>query len=80
MWASRLRGEARFEEAVTELWPYAVALLEPEQRADLAARAGRRLPSNELLLALERGTHADDWPSLWQEMTSVRRSLPGAVW
>jgi ring-1,2-phenylacetyl-CoA epoxidase subunit PaaC len=27
-----------------------------------------------------RGEHTDDWPALWQEMTEVRRSVPGAAW
>ena len=75
MWAARLRGEARFDEAVVALWPYALGVLEPEQRDELAARVGL-----ELVEAVERGAHAEDWPPLWDEMTSVRRSVPGAAW
>ena len=30
--------------------------------------------------AVERGTHIDEWPALWDEMTVVRRSVPGAAW
>ena len=37
-------------------------------------------PSNTVLQALERGSHADGWPELWAEMTEVRRSGPGATW
>ena len=75
MWHERLRDEARFREAVEELWPYALGLVDPELRPALAARF-------ELAEAepVERGTHADDWPALWDEMTMVRRSVPGAAW
>jgi ring-1,2-phenylacetyl-CoA epoxidase subunit PaaC len=27
-----------------------------------------------------RGDHDDSWPALWEEMTEVRRSIPGAAW
>ena len=40
MWAARLRDEPRFRDAVDELWPYALGVLEPEQRAELARRVG----------------------------------------
>jgi len=80
MWADRLRGEPRFEEAVQELWPSAVAVLEPELRPKLAERAGLPLPSSRLLLGEERGAPTDAFRSLWEEMTMVRRSVPGAAW
>jgi ring-1,2-phenylacetyl-CoA epoxidase subunit PaaC len=80
MWADRLRGEERFEAAVDELWPYALALLDSESRPALAERVGRALPSNSLSLAHERGAHTDELGELWEEMTSVRRSVPGATW
>ena len=80
MWAERLRDEPRFVEAVEELWPYAVAALEEDLRPDLAARTGLVLPSNSLLQGLERGSHVGDWTALWEEMTMVRRSVPGATW
>ena len=38
-------------------------------RAGLAARFELDLPSNNLLLDLERGSHIDEWPALWEEMT-----------
>jgi ring-1,2-phenylacetyl-CoA epoxidase subunit PaaC len=80
MWADRLRDEPRYREALAELWPYAVAMLEPDVRAALAARFELDLPSNSLLLGLERGRHVDEWPALWEEMTMVRRSVAGATW
>ncbi len=80
MWADRLAGEPRYREALDELWPAAVASLDPDLRDDLAAHFGRVLPSNNLLQGLERGNHVEDWPALWEEMTSVRRSVAGATW
>jgi crotonobetainyl-CoA:carnitine CoA-transferase CaiB-like acyl-CoA transferase len=75
MWRDRLRDEPRFNEALAELWPYALGLVEPEQRAELEARfeLGGAEP-------VERGAHAESWPELWDEMTMVRRSIPGAAW
>jgi len=80
MWAERLAAEPRYREALDELWPSAVASLDPELRDDLAAHFDRVLPSNNLLQGLERGNHVEDWPALWEEMTSVRRSVAGATW
>jgi ring-1,2-phenylacetyl-CoA epoxidase subunit PaaC len=76
LWAERLRDEERFRVALDELWPHALGVLEGDQRAELASRIGR-----EPVGAVERGSHADGWPALWDEMTSVRRSAPaGARW
>ena len=75
MWAARLRDEPRFREAVEELWPYALGVLEPELRPELARRVG--LPLGD---ARERGEHTADLAALWDEMTEVRRSVPGAQW
>jgi ring-1,2-phenylacetyl-CoA epoxidase subunit PaaC len=80
MWAERLRGDERFEEAVDDLWPYAAALLPPEQRSTLATKADKEVPSNTVLLGKERGQHSDDLRALWEEMTMVRRSVAGASW
>jgi ring-1,2-phenylacetyl-CoA epoxidase subunit PaaC len=80
MWAERLAGEPRYAEALEELWPYAVALLDPDLREPYAARFGRVLPSNTVLQGLEPGTRVPDWPALWDEMTMVRRSVAGATW
>src|SRR5689334_21349632 len=80
MWADRLRDEPRYREALDELWPYAVAMLDENLRPELAAHFERDLPSNNLLQGLERGCHVEDWPALWEEMTMVRRSVTGASW
>ncbi|HEY8722955.1 MAG TPA: 1,2-phenylacetyl-CoA epoxidase subunit PaaC [Gaiellaceae bacterium] len=75
MWAARLRDEPRFRDAVDELWPYALGVLEPEQRAELARRVGL-----DVVDARERGEHTPELAELWNEMTEVRRSIPGAHW
>ncbi len=76
MWHDRLADEPRFQEAVAELWPYALGVLAPEQRGELAQRVG--LAEVE---AFERGTHTGDLAPMWEEMTDVRRSAPaGAQW
>jgi ring-1,2-phenylacetyl-CoA epoxidase subunit PaaC len=75
MWRGRLRDEPRFQEALAELWPYALGLVEPELRHALATRF-----ELEEVEPIERGSHAEDWPALWDEMTMVRRSIPGAAW
>jgi ring-1,2-phenylacetyl-CoA epoxidase subunit PaaC len=81
LWHARLRDEPRFREAVAELWPYALGVVTPEQRAELAERTSLPLPSDKLLLGKERGTHTDELAELWDEMTMVRRSAPaGAQW
>jgi ring-1,2-phenylacetyl-CoA epoxidase subunit PaaC len=78
MWEERLRNEPRFRAALDELWPGAVAVLPDEDRSRLAERFERELPTH--LDGHERGSHAKDWPALWEEMTEVRRSVPGAQW
>jgi ring-1,2-phenylacetyl-CoA epoxidase subunit PaaC len=80
MWSDRLAGEPRYREALEELWPHAVATIEPDLRPELAAHFGRDLPGNKSLQGLERGNHAGEWPALWEEMTMVRRSVAGATW
>jgi ring-1,2-phenylacetyl-CoA epoxidase subunit PaaC len=86
MWIERLlateEGSARLAEAVDELWPYALGVLDEELRRELRARAearlGRELPEVE---AVPRGKHETELAELWKEMTSVRRSAPaGARW
>jgi ring-1,2-phenylacetyl-CoA epoxidase subunit PaaC len=75
MWRGRLRDEERYGMALEELWPYALGLLEAEQRE--ALRGLFELPECD---AIERGAHDEGWPALWEEMTEVRRSVPGAAW
>ena len=86
MWIDRLlateEGRARLEEAVDELWPYALGVLDDELRPELRRRAearlGRELPEAE---AVQRGVHEAELAELWEEMTLVRRSAPaGARW
>jgi ring-1,2-phenylacetyl-CoA epoxidase subunit PaaC len=80
MWDDRLRREPRYAQAVEELWPAAVALLSEELRSELARRTGRTLPGDSLLQGFERGGGSDELRELWEEMTMVRRSVPGAAW
>jgi len=75
MWAARLRDEPRFRAAVESLWPYALGVLPSELRPELARRVGL-----EVVEAHERGEHTDELAELWNEMTEVRRSVPGAQW
>ena len=78
MWADRLRDSAereRFEAAVDELWPAALGLLDGEQRDRLCELVGRGPVE-----ALGRDEHTDELAPLWEEMTMVRRSIPGATW
>ncbi|HYY76927.1 MAG TPA: 1,2-phenylacetyl-CoA epoxidase subunit PaaC [Gaiellaceae bacterium] len=84
MWAERLRESAerkRFEAAVEELWPYSLGILPDSQREEFRATVGETLglplPDAE---PFERGVHTDDFFPLWEEMTSVRRSVAGASW
>jgi hypothetical protein len=76
MWLERLRDEPRYADAVEELWPYALGVLDQELRPALAERVGR--PEVE---AVERTPPGADFAELWEEMTMVRRSAPvGAQW
>jgi ring-1,2-phenylacetyl-CoA epoxidase subunit PaaC len=86
MWLDRLlgsdEGRERFEDAVRELWPYALGLLDGELRERYAAAVREHLPF-ELpdVEAIERGTNEPELAELWDEMTMVRRSAPaGAQW
>jgi ring-1,2-phenylacetyl-CoA epoxidase subunit PaaC len=76
MWLERLRDEPRYRDAVDELWPYALGVLEPELRPALVERVGR-----DQVEVVERGTPGEEFAALWEEMTMVRRSAPvGAQW
>jgi ring-1,2-phenylacetyl-CoA epoxidase subunit PaaC len=80
MWLERLRAEPRFAAALDELWPYAIAMAKPDDQERLSHRFKRNIPSNTVLQGFERGSHSAGWPALWEEMTMVRRSVPGAAW
>jgi ring-1,2-phenylacetyl-CoA epoxidase subunit PaaC len=81
MWVDRLLssddGSARLNEAVDELWPYALGVLDDELRPELPRRIeerlGRELPDVE---PVPRGRHEAELAELWEEMTMVRRSAP----
>jgi 1,2-phenylacetyl-CoA epoxidase catalytic subunit len=75
MWMEKLEGNEQFEAAFAELWPYALGVLEPAQRGELAKQVGR-----DEVDAVERGSHDDGFAALHEEMTMVRRSAPGAAW
>ncbi len=86
MWTTRLlssdEGRARLDEAVDELWAYALGVLDDELRPELRRRAeerlGRALPDVD---PVPRGRHEAELAELHREMTSVRRSAPpGAQW
>ena len=86
MWVDRLlatdEGRTRLTEAIDELWPYALGVLDDELRPELVVRAqeklGRTLPDVE---PVPRGAHEAELGELWEEMTMVRRSAPaGAQW
>jgi len=86
MWIDRLlgsdEGRPRLEEAIDELWPYALGVLDQDLRPELVTRVeaklGRSLPEAE---PIPRGRHEPELAELLDEMTSVRRSAPaGARW
>jgi ring-1,2-phenylacetyl-CoA epoxidase subunit PaaC len=79
MWIARLQDDVRLREAIDELWPYSVALLDEPLRPKLASHTGLELPRNTVLQGLERGAHTDELRPLWEEMTMVRRSEPAGV-
>jgi ring-1,2-phenylacetyl-CoA epoxidase subunit PaaC len=86
MWVDRLQatadGRARLQEAVDELWPYALGVLDDDLRPELLRRAetklGRTMPATE---PVPRSRHEAELDDLLREMTMVRRSAPaGAQW
>jgi ring-1,2-phenylacetyl-CoA epoxidase subunit PaaC len=86
MWIDRLLasedGRPRLDEALEELWPYALGVLDDELRPELARRVqeklGRSLPEVQ---PISRGQHEAELAELLGEMTIVRRSAPaGAQW
>ena len=86
MWIDRLlaskEGRSRLDEALDELWPYALGVLDDELRPELVrrveAKLGRAMPPAE---PVPRGRHEAELAELLDEMTIVRRSAPaGAQW
>jgi ring-1,2-phenylacetyl-CoA epoxidase subunit PaaC len=86
MWIERLlatpEGAEKLREAVEELWPYALGVLDEELRPELVRRAGERLPwPLPEVEPVTRGQHSEELRELWEEMTMVRRSAPaGTAW
>jgi ring-1,2-phenylacetyl-CoA epoxidase subunit PaaC len=80
LWADRLDGEPRFQAAVDELWPYALGVLPPAQHDALGLLVGRPAAGDGLSDEHARGSHTVQLAPLWEEMTEVRRSIPGAQW
>ncbi|HEX5584297.1 1,2-phenylacetyl-CoA epoxidase subunit PaaC [Gaiella sp.] len=86
MWTDRLlasdEARPRLDEALEELWPYALGVLDEELRPELVSRVeaklGREMPRVE---PVSRGEHEAELAELLEEMTMVRRSAPaGARW
>lgn len=86
MWVDRLlgseEGRPRFDEALEELWPYALGVLDEDLRPELVrrveAKLGRTMREAE---PVTRGRHEAELAELLEEMTLVRRSAPvGARW
>lgn len=86
MWIDRLlasdEARPRLDEALEELWPYALGVLDDELRPELVrrveAKLGRTMPG---AVPVSRGRHEAELAELLEEMTMVRRSAPaGARW
>ena len=85
MWIDRLQstedGRRRLEEAVLELWPYALGVLDDELRPafeeQVRARLGLDLPAVQ---PITRAQHSEELREVWDEMTKVRRLATGASW
>jgi ring-1,2-phenylacetyl-CoA epoxidase subunit PaaC len=88
MWAERLlaapEGRTRFVAAVRELWPMAVGALPDPLHGAFREAAFELLPADAEgeppAPQARRGAHTAELVPLWEEMTMVRRSVPGARW
>ncbi len=86
MWLERLLGEegarAKLEEALAELWPYALGVLDDELRPIFVERVEAKLPFTlPDAEPISRGQHTAELAELLTEMTMVRRSAPaGSEW
>jgi len=79
LWHERLKDEPRYRDALERLWPYALGVLPEPLRPQLEARVPT-LACETVSQASARGAHTPELAELWDEMTSVRRSVPGAEW
>jgi ring-1,2-phenylacetyl-CoA epoxidase subunit PaaC len=86
MWIDRLlgtdEGRGRLDEALDELWPYALGVLDDALRPELVRRVEAKLGRAMREVAPNaRGRHEAELAELHEEMTMVRRSAPaGARW
>jgi ring-1,2-phenylacetyl-CoA epoxidase subunit PaaC len=86
MWIDRLlgtdEGRGRLDEALDELWPYALGVLDDALRPELVRRVEAKLGRAMREVApIARGRHEAELAELHEEMTMVRRSaLAGARW
>ena len=87
MWVDRLAesedGRERLHEALEELCPYALGVLEEPERERLRERVGAKLPffsPGRIEEPVARGEHTRELAPLLEEMTMVRRLAPGGRW
>jgi ring-1,2-phenylacetyl-CoA epoxidase subunit PaaC len=86
MWIERLLAtddaRTRLEEALEELWPYALGVLDDGLRPELVRRVEEKLGHTmPVVEPVPRGRHEAELAELLEEMTMVRRSAPtGARW
>ena len=85
MWVDRLlaseEGRPKLREAVEELWPYALGVLDDELRPAFVERVAAKLPfALPEAEPVTREQHTQELRELWEEMTVVRRSVEGATW
>jgi len=85
MWIDRLleseEGLPKLKEAVRELWPYALGVLDDDLRPAFVERVAAKLPfALPDAEPVTREQHTQELRELWEEMTVVRRSVEGATW
>ena len=87
MWVDRLRAARSgpgWRRRSRQLWPYALGMLDGALRERFRERVAERLAwfdvGGEPAAAHARGAHTAELAPLWEEMTMVRRSIPGAQW
>ncbi len=68
--AAKVDREEAYHRMHAEMWH---ARLQDEPRYRAALEELRPLVD-------ARDSHDESWPALWEEMTEVRRSIPGAAW